>query len=260
MKRTARGLLLLSILIAPSVASADIYFFVTNNSSKNVCVYCAGPWFRLGISYVIPSFSNFNPSFYTAESNLFTPIGPWGCGVKETTGAPFADECDGAGQTGLPPEKTNFCVPDVAGVKVNLTVNPDGSIISDKPPQAANGCNDSTVWSFLGESSPAGKQYKGAYRFAGGANEVVTVTLDRDGARGSEGEVAQVILSADGASMERRVGTMPITFTAKLPKRGNYEVTVAYPPADTPNQFRGYYQLDVKAPNGEPVTLEPINP
>jgi hypothetical protein len=58
--------------------------------------------------------------------------------------------------------------------------------------------------------------------------------------------------------MESRVGPVPITFTAKLPKSGNYEVTVTYP-ADTPNPFRGYYQLDVMAPSGEPVTLEPIN-
>ncbi len=60
--------------------------------------------------------------------------------------------------------------------------------------------------------------------------------------------------------MESRVGTVPITFTANLPKSGNYEVTVAYPPADTPNPFRGYYQLDVTAPNGEPLMLEPVNP
>jgi hypothetical protein len=133
-------------------------------------------------------------------------------------------------------------------------VNPDGSITSDQPPNR-NGCNDSTVWGFL---FGAGKQYEGAYRFAGAANEMVTVTLNRDLARGSEGEVAQVILRADGASMESRVGPVPITFTAKLPKSGNYEVTVTYP-ADTPNPFRGYYQLDVMAPSGEPVTLEPIN-
>ena len=60
--------------------------------------------------------------------------------------------------------------------------------------------------------------------------------------------------------MESRVGTVPITFTAKLPRSGSYEVTVAYPPADTANPFRGYYQLNVTADSGEPLMLEPVNP
>jgi hypothetical protein len=253
-KRTAPGLLLLSILIAPSVASADIDFVVTNKSSKNVCVYCAGPWFRIGISEVLGF--NFVQRFYTAETNIFSPFGDWSCGVKESTN-PLLSECE---RVGLPPQKTNFCVSDVPGVAVNLTVNPDGTIISDKPPQPFNGCNDSGIFAFLGDS-PAGQQYRGAYRFAGKANEVVTVTLDRDGARGSEGEIAQLTLRHDqGARLQTREGALPITFTVTLPNNGNYEVTVAYPSADTPKPFRGYYQLDVMAPNGEPVSLEPINP
>jgi hypothetical protein len=73
-KRTAYGLLLLSILIAPSVASADIDFWVVNKFSKNVCVYCGGPWFRLGISPVVPGTASGFPLsflyFYTAESNV----------------------------------------------------------------------------------------------------------------------------------------------------------------------------------------------
>jgi hypothetical protein len=251
-KRTARWLLLLSILIVPSAALADINFWVTSKSSKNVCVYCAGPWFRLGFSSVLAF--NFTQLFYTAETNIFSPFGPWGCGVKETTQTPLSD-CDWLGT--LPPQKTAFCVSDVPGVTVNLTVNPDGSLTSDKPSQP---CNDSAVFSFLGDS-PAGQQYEGIYRFAGKANEMVTVTLDRDGARGSEGEIAQLTLRHDqGASVQTRVGAVPITFSATLPKNGNYEVTVAYPSADTPQPFRGYYQLDVTAPNGEPVSLEPVNP
>jgi len=49
---------------------------------------------------------------------------------------------------------------------------------------------------------------------------MVMVTLDRDGARGSEGEIEQLTLRHDlGANLQTR--------------SGNYEVTVAS--ADTPN-------------------------
>jgi hypothetical protein len=206
-------------IVLRRAASADINFWAKNNSSKHICVYCDGPWLILGFSTVLAN--NYIQLFYTAETNIFSPFGPWGCGVKETTQAPFSD-CDWVGT--LPAQKTAFCVSDVPGVTVNLTVNPDGSLTSDKPPQP---CNDSAVFSFLGDS-PAGQQYEGIYRFAGKANEMVTVTLDRDGARGSEGEIAQLTLRHDqGASLQTRVGAVPITFSATLPKNGNYEVTVA---------------------------------
>jgi hypothetical protein len=115
---------------------------------------------------------------------------------------------------------------------------------------------ESAAFGFLG-NSPAGQYGQGAYRFAGKAGETVTVKLDRDGARGSEGEIAQLTIGQEGgASLKSSVGAVPITFIAKLPKTGNYDVTVANPPAATGTSLRGY----VTATSGDTVLLEPINP
>jgi hypothetical protein len=263
MKRAIGRIVLLSALFTPSLASAgNIDFNVQNQSSTKMCIYCGGPWFRLGFSAVLgtnyPSF--FWNNFYTAEDNIFSPFGAWGCGVKTTTDQVGSD-CSWAGT--LPTQKVEFCVSDRPGVHVYLTIQPIGEVSSNQPPQP---CNDAAVSSFLGvstagQNSKAGQYSQGAYRFAGNAGETVVVTLDRDRTRGSEGEVAKLSLGEEGgASLKDSIGTVPITIIAQLPKTGTYEVTVAYPPAHTPNPFRGYYDLDVTAPHGEPVTLEPINP
>jgi hypothetical protein len=86
-KRTACGLLLLSILLVPSLAFADFRFIAQNRANNLMCIYCGGPWFRLGFSTPLfpPTEENPNPvaeNFYTAETNIFSPFGLWGCGVK----------------------------------------------------------------------------------------------------------------------------------------------------------------------------------
>jgi hypothetical protein len=257
MKRTTCRIALLSALVTPSLASAgNIDFNVQNQSSTKMCIYCGGPWFRLGFSPVLgnnyPSF--FWTLFYTAEDNIFSPFGGWGCGVKTTTDSVGSD-CSWVGT--LPTQKVEFCVSNRPGVQVYLTIQPNGEVTSNQPSPP---CNDAAASGSLGVST-AGQYSQDAYRFAGNAGETVVVTLDRDRTRGSEGEVAKLSLGEEGgAPLKDSVGAVPITVTAKLPKTGTYEITVAYPPAHTPKPFRGYYDLDVTAPNGEPVVLEPINP
>jgi hypothetical protein len=235
----------------PSLAFADFRFTAQNRANNFMCIYCAGPWFRLGFSGPLSN-APVRHNFYTAETTIFSPFGQWGCGVKVTSTL----ECNWKGT--LPAKKIAFCVSDLPGVEVNLVINPDQSITVDKPTFP---CTDSAAFGFLG-NSPAGQYGEGAYRFAGKAGETVTVTLDRDGARGSEGEIAQLSIGQEGgASLKSSVGAVPITFIATLPKTGNYDVTVAYPPAATTGtSLRGYYQLDVTATSGDTVLLEPINP
>jgi len=107
------------------------------------------------------------------------------------------------------------------------------------------------------QASPG--QVQGAYRFAGTAGETIKVTFTRDGARGSEGDFAELSLGREnGAILKKIVGAVPITLGATLPGAGNYRIEIASPSNSRLAPFKGYYQLDVTSTSGQPVVLEPI--
>jgi hypothetical protein len=114
---------------------------------------------------------------------------------------------------------------------------------------------------FLGDPRP-GPLTQNIYRFQADRGEMVTVTLKRDGVRGSEGEIAQLDLRQEGGVIvETRKGAVPFEFTATLPRAGNYEIEVIELPASATGgspPFRGYYNLDATSSSGPELQLEPI--
>jgi len=103
-----------------------------------------------------------------------------------------------------------------------------------------------------------GRLDRDRFRFDGKAGEQVTVRIERDGARGSTGNIARLSLRREhGGTLDQRKGELPLELTVTLPRTGSYvsEATeVAHGAA-----FRGYYRLNVNSSNSKTARkLEPL--
>jgi hypothetical protein len=99
------------------------------------------------------------------------------------------------------------------------------------------------------------------FRFEGKAGDTIEVVLDRDGARGSDGELARLRLRGErGAALGEREGAVPLKLKATLPAAGSYVIEVAEV-ADRPGgeAFRGYYPLGVDSASDAKILLEPLD-
>jgi hypothetical protein len=119
-------------------------------------------------------------------------------------------------------------------------------------------CASASAAAFLGDARVPGQLDRDGFRFDGKAGEQVTVRLERDGARGSTGEIAQLSLRhEDGGTLDQRKGALPLELTVTLPHTGSY-VSEATEVTDDA-AFRGHYRLTVKSSNSKAaLKLEPL--
>jgi hypothetical protein len=70
--------------------------------------------------------------------------------------------------------------------------------------------------------APPGRLDHDALLFDGQAGETITVMLERDGAGGSTGEIAELILGEErGPELDADTGALPLELTVTLPAAGS---------------------------------------
>ena len=291
MRQTCRGpaLLLLGGLglgLAPNQARgscAAIQFIAHNDSPRVVCVAADGPWGRTSDAFSVqPHSVTPGTLFFEANDTLFSPFGLWtidafppderGICAKGVRSA-SAQDCmvRDNGQVHLYINWTGNGDPLFAGV-----VNDPNS--SDCSPHLAAGATAAAATpgaatavaaAFLGhdELAPGANQPaqrvvgRGSdhFQFAGRAGDTVELTLDRDGARGSTGEVARLSLAGGGGVLGKRQGALPLELKATLPTAGRYRVEVAEVDGGSGGEpFRGHYRLRVSSATSRAILLEPL--
>jgi hypothetical protein len=243
------------ILVPAQAMAADIPFRVT--TPIDVCLLCKGPWHRHS-SFCGQNISGgterFN--FYTAHVNIFSPFGSWECEADRGT----CDSDPFGSCIGSPPESERFfCVNDTPNRQVNLIIERDLTIRQDFP---ITPCSYVGAVAFLGDASSAGRRDRDSFRFDGEAGETITVRLDRDGAGGSSGESAELILREDrGKTLDERSGALPLELTITLPEAGTYEVEALEVERSAGEPFQGHFFLSVESDagenRGESLLLEP---
>ena len=229
------------VLALPTAAWAvdDIPFAITGAAKGTIA--CRGP----GFSDIAPRLSgrhsfeaNSRQLFYRADINIFSPFGRWDCSV---------DVFNGGAE--IPENKANvvFCLQSGS---VELQWDGAGSLTADQPLVCISTLA-SSVLGHNGEADDTPAQDIDSYSFAGTAGERVELTLGRDGAAGSTGQIATLRVRAkSGGVIGTRTGPVPIRLALTLP--GPVEVEVARHAA-TPSgdSFRGYYRLQTTAASGD---------
>jgi hypothetical protein len=240
-RSNAAGAVVGVMLLLPMAAWAvdDIPFAITG--AANGTIACRGP----GFSDIAPRLSgrhsfeaNSRQVFYRADINIFSPFGRWECSV---------DVFNGGAE--LPENKANavFCLQSGS---VELRWDGAGSLTADQPLVCISTLA-SSVLGQTGEADASPAQDVDTYSFQGKAGERVELTLGRDGAAGSTGEIATLRVRAkSGGVIGTRTGPVPIRLELTLP--GPVEVEVARSAAKPGGvAFRGYYQLKVAPASGD---------
>jgi hypothetical protein len=268
-------LLLLGCLTsAPDRAQAltHIYFYVTTIASgDDQCIFIDGPWFRTSGPVRLTDNTN-RQLVYTAEVNLFSPLGEWTISR--------AIDCDPSRRD----QKLAFCVARLPDDDLNLLAVDHGVLRYDdpdlRPCGAASMGTEIVAAAHLGHdesaaraaaASPAaagagtptqGKARLGSdhFRFEGRAGDTIELALERDGARGSTGELARLSLGGErGDALGKREGALPLELKATLPATGHYRIEVAEVAGGSGGEaFRGHYRLRVSSASGAPILLEPL--
>ena len=264
----------LSVALAGGQAHAlsEIPFYVTNDTNNQICVAADGPWFRTsGQRLIGPQVTGVN--FYSAEINIFSPYGLW-------TIDEFAPNPSGVCERPLCCVSANAYHCDVNerwSSAISLSVDRFGAFrvagadcvpVAAAATAAATTAGASTVAAagFLGHNeqepgaaagTPRGSDH---FRFEGRAGDTVELVLDRDGARGSMGKVAQLSLRGGGGGvLGKRRGAVPLQLKATLPAAGRYRVEVAEVDGGSGGEpFRGHYRLRVTSGSGTAILLEPL--
>ncbi len=247
MKRTRLRLALLSLcglsLGSIQARAQEIPFYVTTPTFFGIRIICGGPWGRTSLEHAIEG-RNYNLHFYTAVNTIFSAYGLWECVY-------YASQRN----------SIKFCLYDLPRFPrdVRITVNADLSASVNQPPERGL-CNGTVAAGFLGDGSPQ-RSGEGAFRVEGAAGDTVTMTLDRDGSKGSTGEIAQLrVVATDGAILAQQQGALPLVLQATLPSSGTLEIDAVEVPdsaAASGGPFRGYYTLEVST-SGAEVQLEPL--
>jgi hypothetical protein len=203
---------------------------------------------------------------YTAEENLFSAYGEWRVSR--------AIDCDPFRRI----EIERFCVrerdPVVRLGLVDGTLRIDPTLrcstvaavaaahLGHEPaPSAAPGAAGAAATA-AGPRPPARDQARlggsDHYRFEGQAGDTVELTLERDGGRGSAGELARLSLREEnGGGLDRLEGAVPLELEVTLPASGHYVIEVA--DGSGGEAFRGHYHLRVTSTSDEAVLLEPLD-
>ncbi len=248
MKRTRLRLALLFLcglwLGSMPARAQGIPFYVTSPRFFGIRIICGGPWGRTSLEREIPG-GVYDFHFYTAVNTIFSAYGLWDCGYY-----------------GSERRRIKFCLYDLPRFPrdVRITVNADLSASVNQPPERGL-CNGTVAAGFLGDASPQ-RSGEGAFRVEGAAGDTVTMTLDRDGSKGSTGEVAQLRLTTEGGTvLAQQQGAVPLQLTATLPSSGRFltqAVEVPNSAAGSGGAFRGYYTLAATDNSGNEVQLEPL--
>jgi hypothetical protein len=243
-----------SLLSMPTYAD-EIRFFAINHFPKPIYFRCVGPFFRNSGTILIPAFSEGSPPpvhFYSAQINAFSPFGLWNCSVGLGPGFPssFSTGCIEAKS---PPYE--FYV-------TARNTPPTPTIVLHVGQNSCSRAATVLAAAYLGNPTTPGQTSQNAFLVSGGAGDTVTVTLDRDGSKGSTGEVAQLrLMTVGGATLAQQQGALPLVLQATLPSSSTVlaeAVAVPDSAAGSDGAFRGYYTLTVTDNSDNEVQLEPL--
>ncbi|HEX6014473.1 MAG TPA: hypothetical protein VFY87_22290 [Geminicoccaceae bacterium] len=200
------ALLLLGALgLAPKPAQAsDLDFKVTTSDSTGACILLQGPWFR--DSGFVRLTNNTDVVVYSAEINLFSPFGEWvvsrfiGCDpLKRNQREVFCVDRAPAQLTVANGVIVSQSLPRWGGDPAVVGAQAIGAAyLGDEParpaaPAAAQATAAATAAAAPGAPALGGDHF----RFEGQAGDTVELVLDRDGARGSDGELARLGLRGE---------------------------------------------------------------
>jgi len=250
-RRGLMSLLLCGLILAPAPAmTIEIPFFINNNTSVGQYVLCAGPWFRVSSDCVNRAPARTRVNFYSAELNFLSPLGEWRCWRKavEACGVPIRRP------------DVEFCLDVEPDRVVPVELTWEGRLVVNFGPPP---CTRTAVVAFLGDPS-TGRSDRDVFRFDGEAGETIIMTLDRDGASGSTGEIAELILREErGDRLDTIEGSLPLELTITLPEAGTYAVEASGVGKSGGDPFRGHYRLTVTSDAGEnrgdSLLLEPTS-
>lgn len=221
---------------APAAAWAGEIPFTITSPAVSGGVFCTGPRFRQSGCVSLADDSTDKQQFYAADVNFLSPYGYWTCDIS------LQLEC-----TGKRIGKVGFCLKESSPAQVDLVF--DGASLSVN---ADRDCSSALVIGALGQNGePDGTpaQDIDTFRFAGKAGEKVTVTLDRDGGAGSDGQIAKLRVSLPaGNVLGERTGSIPLVLDVILP--GPVEIAVQRQ-GGVGDPFRGSYALEVVAQSGD---------
>ncbi|QGM45530.1 hypothetical protein [Methylocystis heyeri] len=105
------------------------------------------------------------------------------------------------------------------------------------------------------QTSPLLKSHD-IWQFAGVANETVAVTLERDGAKGSQGDSARLDIRRGGSLIGSVAGSLPLTLSGKLPQTGDYQIEIISHQEGGKAPFKGFYNLSVAPSSDRTVAIE----
>ncbi len=257
MKKFARMALLAgtSLLSMPTYAD-EIRFFAINNYPVPLFFRCVGPFFRNSGTIRIAAFSAPSPPrvhFYSAQINAFSPFGLWNCSVGLGPGFPnsFSSGCIEAKS---PPYEFNVTARNTP---------PNPTIVLHVGQNSCSRAATVLAAAYLGNARMPGQTSQSAFLVNGTAGDAVTVTLDRDGSKGSTGEIAQLrVVATGGAMLAQQQGALPLALQATLPSSGTFEIDAVETPeaaAGSGGPFHGYFTLEVSS-SESPVELGPLPP
>jgi hypothetical protein len=145
-RRGLMSLLLSGLILAPAPAmTTEIPFFINNNTSVEQYVLCAGPWFRVSSECVNFAPARTRVNFYSAELNIFSPLGEWRCWRKavEACGTPIRRP------------DVEFCLDVEPDRVVPVELTWEGRLVVNFGPPP---CTRTAVAAFLGDATRAGRR------------------------------------------------------------------------------------------------------
>lgn len=213
--------------------AGDVPFTITSTGLPNGGVSCAGPWFRESVCGQIGPEGTDKKQFYTAEDNLFSPYGAWGCDVHR----------EGCGTKRL--DIVRFCLKKDNPTQVNLVFN--GTKLSVN---ADASCSSALAASVLGQDGEDAQTARDTddFSFKGQSGENVEVVLDIDGAAGAiNGDATLRVLDRTSSIvLAQEKGRLPLRVNATL----NGETVIQVIRDGSASAFRGFYTVEVTPASG----------
>lgn len=269
-----------SLASTPSQASdPHIGFYVTNKNPYDILIGCDGPWSRITKATIIPAGAT-RMHFYDAQINILSPFGEWSC-YAARHGRPNKEYCSTIGVIeGVANAEEilfNLDEPPPRPWQVDVTLNvgeapakawcpsampfPRVTISTEKSqgPRSARSAAAAAPPHYSvarRRQTPPGLKSHDIWQFEGVANETVAVTLQRDGAKGSQGESARLNVRRGGSLIGSVAGSLPLTLNGKLPQSGDYQIEIISHQEGGKAPFKGFYDLSVAPSSDRTVAIE----